>query len=186
MSDTEITLGTYCGITFAGIKAASLFSIKRECAKCIGKYIRHFKKRGFNFYILKAESKRLLLYVYNAEQMQRILFDEQNRQFLRKRGYEYETVEQALSILKANMASGEFPHEIGIFLGYPIEDVKGFIAHPNADVQLVGYWKVYEGAERKKRIFDRYEKCTKNIVGKLYSGIPLEQIFNGGSAAAAT
>lgn len=26
-------------------------------------------------------------------------------------------------------AGGEFPHEIGLFLGYPLGDVKGFIKH---------------------------------------------------------
>ncbi len=34
------------------------------------------------------------------------------------------------------MEEATYPHEIGIFLGYPLEDVLGFI-------QLV-FWKVYD------------------------------------------
>ena len=39
--------------------------------------------------------------------------------------------------------SGEFPHEVGLFLSYPPEDVKGFIAHRANDFKCAGLWKVY-------------------------------------------
>lgn len=177
MSEAEYALGTYCGVTFAGIKAASLFSIKRECARCMGKYIKHFKGRGVNFFILRHTVDRVLLYVYNCAQMEKILSDKDNKEFLGARGYDYDDIGGALKTLKEHMSYEEFPHEVGIFLGYPLDDVKGFIAHPNDDVQLVGYWKVYSDAERKKNIFARYDKCTENIVKKLTEGIPLERIF---------
>ena len=35
----------------------------------------------------------------------------------------------------------EFPHEIGLFLGYPPEDVEGFIQEPNGQ-KYTGIWKV--------------------------------------------
>lgn len=178
MSETEYALGTYCGVTFAGIKAASLISIKRECAKCIGKYIKHFKRIGFDFCILRLKGERVLLLVYNREKLWGILSNGEARDFLSRFGYDYTDLRGALAQLKSRMGEDGFPHEIGLFLGYPIEDVKGFIEHPNEDVKLVGYWKVYENAECKKKVFERYNKCTENIVKKLSDGIPLEKIFN--------
>ena len=46
--------------------------------------------------------------------------------------------------------SGEFPHEVGLFLSYPPEDVKGFIDHRANDFKCAGLWKVY-GDEEKAR-----------------------------------
>jgi hypothetical protein len=75
------------------------------------------------------------------------------------------------------MVNDDFPHEIGIFLNYPLEDVKGFITSPNSGVKCVGYWKVYEDEEAKKKTFELYDKCTGNIVNKLLGGKSLQTIF---------
>lgn len=177
MSETEYALGTYCGITFAGIKAASLFRLRRSCGDCLEKYVRLFGQRGFAFEILQSGKERILLFVYNRAQLGRLLAQPENRAFLEEMGYSYRTAEEALAQLKGRMEGDGFPHEIGIFLSYPLEDVKGFIAHPNEEVKLVGYWKVYGDEERKKRVFDTYARCTDNIRKKLRGGIPLEEIF---------
>lgn len=177
MSEAEFALGTHCGITFAGIKAASLFSLKRSCVDCLPRYEEYFYQRGFNFLTLKSDCDRLLIYVYNRRQLERILFDCDNKSFLQEEGYEYSSTEEALDILKSRMDGEDFPHEIGIFLNYPLEDVKGFIAHPNEGVELMGCWKVYQDAEKKKRIFEVYDKCTQKIKQRLMNGIPLEAIF---------
>ena len=55
----------------------------------------------------------------------------------------------------------EFPHEIGLFLGYPIEDVKGFRKFGGSDCKMCGYWKVYDDVEQARRIFDSYDKCQR-------------------------
>ena len=47
---------------------------------------------------------------------------------IRDRGYDYSSVEEAVKILQNKLQMYEtFPHEIGLFLGYPEEDVQGFI-----------------------------------------------------------
>lgn len=177
MSETEYLLGRHCGITFAGIKAASLFGIKRQCVSDLRRYEEHFRRRGFRFLTLREDGGRLLLYVYSRKRLDGILSEPKVKRFLEGEGYRFETVEDALAILKSRMGGGEFPHEIGIFLNYPLEDVKGFIDHPNEGVELSGCWKVYEGAEKKRRIFDVYKTCTQRILQKLRDGIPLETIF---------
>lgn len=177
MSETEYALGTHCGITFAGIKAASLINLKSECRSCVEIYERHFSRRGFGFLTLREDGARILLFIYNRVQLEKLLFDKDNKRFLEEAGYTYETADEALAILKQRMADGKFPHEIGVFLNYSLEDVKAFIAHPNDGVKLVGYWKVYCDEERKKRIFDQYARCTRRIEERLLSGVPLESIF---------
>ena len=54
----------------------------------------------------------------------------------------------------------EFPHEIGIFLGYPLADVVGFIEHQGHDYVYCGYWKVYGDLRSAVKSFDIYKNCT--------------------------
>lgn len=177
MKETEIALGTHCGITFAGIKAASLFSLKKSCGYCLQRYEEYFDRRGFAFLVLRSDGERSLIYVYNRRQLWDILSDCGNRSFLQEEGYFYSSSEEALEILKSKMKGDSFPHEIGIFLGYPLDDVLGFIAHPNEGVMLMGCWKVYTDVEKKKRLFEVYDKCTRKIRERLLGGATLENIF---------
>ena len=49
------------------------------------------------------------------------------------------------------MAQSEgFPHEVGLFLGYPPEDVRGFMECRAKGFRCVGCWKVY-GTRKKPR-----------------------------------
>ena len=36
-----------------------------------------------------------------------------------------------------------FPHEMGVLLGYPVEDVRGFMEQNGQNALYQGYWKVY-------------------------------------------
>lgn len=177
MSQTELSLGAHCGITFAGIKAGSLVNIKRECMGCLKRYVRHFTRRGFKFVVLKA-GERMLLYVYNRAQLNKILSNSQVRAFLCGQGYEYDTAEQAVTILKGRMRGENFPHEIGVFLDYPLEDVLGFIANNAEGAKFTGYWKVYADEEKKRELFARYDRCTSRILSRMTGGCSLENIFN--------
>ncbi len=177
MSEVEYTLGAQCGITFAGIKAASLFSVKSREAYCLKKYARHFSGRGIYFEKLKDGDDRILVYVYNKNKLESILFNRDNRRFLREEGYAYSSCEEAISQLKLKIQSENFPHEVGLFLDYPLEDVKGFIANPKGGASLCGYWKVYSNAEKKAVTFKRFDICSRCILSKLEGGKPLCEIF---------
>ena len=57
--------------------------------------------------------------------------------------------------------SGEFPHEVGLFLSYPPEDVKGFIENRAAKSKCTGHWKVYGDERRTRALFEKYDRCTR-------------------------
>lgn len=52
----------------------------------------------------------------------------------------------------------QFPHEMGLLLGYPIEDVVGFMEHSGKEYLYSGYWKVYENVS----IYEIYKKDSEN------------------------
>jgi len=178
MSEIEYALCVNCGVTLAGIKPASLFNIKSGLAKNLRSYKRVFSTRGVELKFIKLNGDRLLLYAYKRSALEKLLFEKENREFLRGRGYEYGTVDEALKILIGKLRfEKQFPHEIGVFLGYALEDVKGFISSPTDGVYFTGYWKVYAHAAEKALTFARYKFCTAVLERKLKSGETLERIF---------
>ena len=72
--------------------------------------------------------------------------------------------------------SGEFPHEVGLFLSYPPEDVKGFIDHRANGFKCAGLWKVYGDEEKARSLFAKYKKCTEIYCALWQSGSKLEQL----------
>ena len=69
------------------------------------------------------------------------------------------------------------PHEIGVFLGYPIWDVKGFIDYKGKDFKYCGTWKVYNNTDYAKIYFKKCKYYT-NLYCKLFSlGVPLEYLI---------
>ena len=84
--------------------------------------------------------------------------------------YPADDPERCVACLVRRMRSrGEFPHEVGLFLGYPPEDVDGFIRNKARGAKCVGTWKVYGDADAAKKKFERYKKCAE-VYGKAYRG----------------
>ena len=71
---------------------------------------------------------------------------------------------------------GEFPHEIGVFLGYPLADVIGFIQNRGKNFTACGYWKVYTDPTAAQAEFDRYKKCERIYARCYYNGTPIRRL----------
>ena len=69
-----------------------------------------------------------------------------------------------------------FPHEIGLFLGYPPRDVEAFIANRGQHCLLCGTWKVYHDPDGARRCFDRYRRCTRIYCDRLQAGFSVERL----------
>ena len=179
MSETEFAIGRYCGVTFAGLKVASMVNLRRGERDVVARLARGFRRRGFCFVCLRACGERQVLYVYHEERLRGLLFSPDVRAFLEGFGYRYETVGEAVSQLRARMNAlgAAFPHEIGVFLGYPLGDVRGFIADP-AGCLFCGAWKVYQDEACARRTFERYKRCEACICRHMQRGRSLAQIFN--------
>lgn len=63
--------------------------------------------------------------MYRPEKLRKYFMEEGVRDLLSEFGYEPDDVEGCVKALISRLfESDEFPHEIGLFLGYPSEDVK--------------------------------------------------------------
>ncbi|MCP3966745.1 MAG: DUF3793 family protein [Lentisphaerae bacterium] len=102
---------------------------------------------GLEHLILSDNGKGLQILFFNCEAIETVLRDRRCRLFLSHFGYsrEFVSVDTDLKLLADRFAEDEnFPHEIGIFLGYPLKDVAAFIYRPSATRNLPGArWRVY-------------------------------------------
>ena len=176
-------LATYCSPTLAGIKPASLVSCDRnlypDLPQRLEEYRSAFSAREIYFEIVCACSARFLLLVYSKPQLERRMADPQVQHVLRHFAY---PVGQPLDVLLRNLKrriamSKDFPHEIGLFLGYPIEDVVGFIRYAGKGCKLSGLWKVYGDAEAASRLFDRLSRVCHAVTRRVDKGETLFEVF---------
>ena len=175
MSATEYAIGRHCGVTFAGLKIASLVSLRKGEEDVIQTLSRRFAGKGFAFILLREDEERLLVYICHRARLTKYLFSPDVRAFLARFGYEYGSAEEALEQLKCRM-KGEFPHEIGLFLSYPPEDVKGFIDHRACNFKCAGLWKVYGDEAKAQALFAKFKKCTEIYCALWQTGSKLEQL----------
>ena len=70
-----------------------------------------------------------------------------------------------------------FPHEIGLFLGYPPEDVEGFMKHKDSGCKCTGFWRVYGDETAALKTFSKFRKCTDLYHRMLEKGKPIEELI---------
>ena len=138
-----------CAPTLAGIKTGSLFSCPYETEQSLLEDVRRMNgllvPKGLCLLPLRYENSRVLLYLYRPRALQKDLSDAQAARILKDAGYHLcGSGSHCLTHLVRRLRENpEFPHEIGLFLSYPPEDVKGFIDHRAGGFKCAGLWKVY-------------------------------------------
>lgn len=133
------------------------------------KYGEEFERYfSLDTYSLKDTNDFKLKLFYRKESLENHLYKKENINFLQKIGYnKSKNIEGYLDMLKIRYET-ECPHELGVFLGIPLEDIEGFIDNSTDDYLLNGYWKVYENVEEAKKTFEEYDKARLNILNSVY------------------
>lgn len=179
MSEDQIVRN--CAPTLAGIKTGSLFNVSissdSDFRHDIVLFNRAMKDKGVRIIPLKVSEKYALIYLYRPDMLEHDLKDPLAASILERYGYKFKNADRCVVDLARRLnSSSEFPHEIGLFLGYPPLDVDGFIKHPNEGYCEVGYWKVYSDVENARRAFRRFKRCTEEYGQMLKQGRTLEQL----------
>lgn len=134
-------------------------------------------KLNVKFVELKKSEKSTIVLFYNEESFKKILREEKNIEFLKRFGYNTKMKLEECLLLLGKRFENNCPHEIGIFLGYPVDDVVMFIDYPNKKCKMIGYWKVYHNIEEAKNIFRKYDQIKSNIIKLIIEGIKPTEIL---------
>lgn len=161
----EEKLIEHCAPTLAGLKSANLFNyrfISPEYArKELDEANQKLNMRGVYVEDLSWTKEMVLIYTYRKSHLEKELQQEKVQELLKEYGYTDFSVEACLQHVKNRLDTYEcFPHEIGVFLGYPIEDVIGFINNKGKNCKCCGVWKVYCNEREKQLMFEKLKKCT--------------------------
>ena len=178
----EELLCLHCAPTFAGMKAASLISFQKaeyeDFDALMASYMPCFHCVGLQVYRLSDSEDRALVLIYRPSDLQHILRDPMAERLLASYGYASSDAPSALARLAVRMETcGAFPHEVGIFLGYPPSDVEAFIAHRGKNFISSGYWKVYGDARAAEATFQRYADCIEAYAARLRAGASLVMLL---------
>lgn len=179
MSDEMII--RHCSPTLAGLKTGNMFSCPYTDLKEFYSEVRSLNRKlvpkGVRAVPLRASDGRALLYLYRPNKLETDLAAEDAVRLLETYGYSADDSCKCVARLGKRLHEAEeFPHEIGLFLGYPPEDVRGFIENHAEGYKCVGCWKVYGDETSARKKFDCYKKCTDVYCSQWAKGKSIERL----------
>ena len=164
----------HCSPTLVSLKTANLVNIPFEDESLLTSSVERINKElqgtGVCLLVLKKSEKCALVYTVRKSKLTSDLQKDGVAEFLMQYGYGSTDVEACLERLKSRLEyTDKFPHEIGIFLGYPLDDVKGFNDNAGQNSKCTGCWKVYCNECEAIKTFAKFNKC-KEIYTELWLG----------------
>lgn len=173
----EEMLAFHSAPTLLGVKCANLFAVHQNefSADDIEEYFGSMGAlKGLSVRCLCRCKSRALVYVYQKELLEMWLLNERTAAFLEGYGYSRTlTINEKLDILEQRISCENFPHEFGVFLGYPLDDVLGFIENKGANCLFCGFWKVYSDPEGAQKTFNDYVNCRDYLCNNIKHGVDL-------------
>jgi len=169
-----------CAPTLASMKTGSMFSCpfasREEMTKELCQVNRRLRHKGVRALPLRFRENTGLVYVYRPGQLHRDIREKTACNLLRDRGYPCENAALCIRRLMDRIdRQQDFPHEVGLFLGYPPGDVDGFI-HRKGEAKCTGCWKVYGDVAQAQKTFARFKKCTDTYVRHWANGSGIEKL----------
>lgn len=161
-----------CAPLLKGIKIACMMNLDYVSCRMLSSILQGTQ---ISWYRLTVRDGRYLVILFRPDEFAAYLKRDEVCGFLKEYGYEPKNLFGTLESLSRKIRycferNQGFPHEIGVFLDYPIEDVKGFIEKKGQSSLLSGYWKVYHDREEKEKTFLAYDKARSDAVQEFLIG----------------
>jgi len=188
---TAYLLANYCMPTLLKLKPSSLFRVSRRLISDQQSFLRLLENEINTFHsaysILYEDESMMIILVYNETLLREVISGPEEQSFLYSMGYSFngDTMQNILTTLtyryyefirsRSSHCIHPYPHEIGIILGYPIQDVKDFIRFNGKNYTLCGYWKVYHEEDHARRTFKKYNQLKEKALKGILSGKKLKE-----------
>lgn len=174
----SLLLAIHCAPILFGIKAANIMTVTEREFFQIEKMI---QESEISYCFLKTKDDKGILYLYREWEIKKYLHSEDIQSFLKGYGYQTEELQEMLERLANRIrfySDGmiPFPHEIGIFLEYPLLDVKGFVENEGENFLYSGYWKVYADLHNTLGKFREYDLVRELAIRAVISGKTIREL----------
>lgn len=169
-----LALGT--AEVLAGVKPANLLRINNRHYPCGRNMYQLWQQYGQELLasspivaaIMRSSDSGILLLLYSPTLLQRRLNSRSARVFLHSLSYrDPHNINKTLSDLTGHFVDDEFPHEIGLFLGYPLKDVTAFMGRTKLTATAQRLWKIYGRPRRSIALADLYLRQHQHVANQL-------------------
>ena len=176
---TQLVL--HCAPLLAGLKTSNLLMIQKEQEEEVKRLLERMRISSFTLF---CGPSRAALLLYRFRQLNQYLTEPAVLELLMGTGYRKFMLPELLAEFshryRAYMEQNRnFPHEMGIFLGYPVEDVRGFIKNRGKNFLLTGYWKVYENLTEKAALFRKFDLAKEALLFQMADGVTVPEAVAG-------
>lgn len=179
LKDIETQLALQCAPLISGLKISNLLIIRRDK---LAELMAILRSTSISSYVLRNSKEKIAILLFNERKLTSYLKEERVVKLLAEMGYHENSLYDILPVFreryKRYMSDKiQFPHEMGVLLGYPIEDVEGFIHHNGSNSMLTGYWKVYENISAKEQLFRKFEIVKETMLQLIFFGVGIKDII---------
>ena len=175
----EVQLLLQCAPMIAGLKASNLLIIASENEADARRILNGTK---ISCARLARMDKKTTMLIYHEQWVKEYLASREVSDLLRVLGYEgkgfYEVLHSVRKKYRSYMKKeGEFPHELGLLLGYPAEDVKGYMDNKGRNYLCTGYWQVYADPAAKLNLFQKFELARERLIRAIFDGKEIQELI---------
>lgn len=151
-----------------GLKPSSTITLKKDSKEyhTWNDYKEIFlEKTRLKHILLREDDDAIILLIYSEKRLEDYINKEEVRKFLLKLDYNSEgSLEDILNNLVERYNKFHCPHELGVFLGIPLQDVIDFMECTTKKCLLCGYWKVFNDFDYALQIFNDYNKSKELVL----------------------
>ena len=180
LKSIETQIALQCAPLISGLKVSNLLIISAEDEALVRVILR---RSGIAFFRLLRTGEKVTFLLFRKNPLEAYLKQQEVEAMLAEAGYAELSLGNILSTFQKRYAhymsaGGRFPHEMGLLLGYPAEDVKGFVENEGKNFLYSGYWKVYADVEEKRRLFQKFENAKETVIQLLSYGVGIQDILD--------
>lgn len=126
-------------------------------------------------------NQRATLILYREKQLGSYMKNPKVKEYLKLFGYKSESLDYIFQRFTKRYEAyrkqkDTFPHELGFLLGYPVDDVIGYIENNGKNCLYTGYWKVYTNLPESLALFERFNQAKEIVMRMLADGISIANI----------
>ncbi|MFP3154870.1 DUF3793 family protein [Lachnospiraceae bacterium ZAX-1] len=176
----DIQIAVQCAPVLLGIKMSNILITMPEHEN----FVYHlFKNTVFSVVCIQKDRQRIAFLIYHRRMLEQYMQCREVAIFMKKQGYQNLDLDGKIKELSKRFSAhiekkSEFPHEMGMFLGYPFEDVVGFMEQKGKNYLYAGYWKVYGNINTAKRSFASYNRAKRWVCAMVSQGVPVMKIIH--------
>lgn len=172
LQDVELQLALQCAPVLADLKVSNLLIIPKEEVDKVEEILAH---TDISVHMISVCENKATVLLYRKEELEQYMAKENVVALLTNFDYSSFSMDSllerfAVRYIDYQWNGQEFPHEMGLFLGYPIEDVVGFMENEGRNSLYTGYWKVYGDLKPKMLLFQRFELAKEFLIQYVSEG----------------